>query len=558
MHKAFSLFRLISIVTTVLAGCFLLFLTAASAVSTCTIRGDYLEKTFFISSSVFPKIILLCFFAVITRIPAVRNTLHSVSSTASSQKPHRRLLLTLVLFFFSASWVLLTQPTVISDQAEIQTAAEQLNYGDLSCLRQGGYLSRYPHQAGAILISALIQRIVGRDNYLVYQLANALMAAICYYLLLRMSQSSGLSLRKPNLLFAAGLLFFPFLFYSTFVYATIPSFFLCLLSYERILRFEQSPSLLSSVTAGISMALAVFLKQNSLIFLIAAVLFSIRSAFRYGLSRLFLTVSLIFFTALSLFLPKPLLEHFTGISIPDGISPYSYLAMGIQDGDRAPGWYNMYINTIYGEAGTISEIQKENALRDFKERLAYFHHNPQDAIRFYIQKNASQWNNPTFESLWINQVRGSNIRPADWVRRLVRPTGADFLTKILNPIQFLFLFLAVLSLFYLPADLENVSFLLLITFVGGFLFHTFWEAKCQYTLPYMVLLLPFSLKGMETVFAFSASPGAFFHSCPIYKHILLVLSLFLLLILSVILVQSGFLTCDNAVYAEYLQQVRAS
>lgn len=34
-----------------------------------------------------------------------------------------------------------------------------------------------------------------------------------------------------------------------------------------------------------------------------------------------------------------------------------------------------------------------------------------------------------------------------------------------------------------------------LTFIGGFIFHLFWEGKCQYTLPYFMLLLPLSIIG---------------------------------------------------------------
>lgn len=31
--------------------------------------------------------------------------------------------------------------------------------------------------------------------------------------------------------------------------------------------------------------------------------------------------------------------------------------------------------------------------------------------------------------------------------------------------------------------------------VGGFVFHFFWEMQCSYTLPYFLLLFPYSIKG---------------------------------------------------------------
>ena len=36
---------------------------------------------------------------------------------------------------------------------------------------------------------------------------------------------------------------------------------------------------------------------------------------------------------------------------------------------------------------------------------------------------------------------------------------------------------------------------MIIAVLGGFLFHIFWEGKCQYTLPYYILLFPFSIQG---------------------------------------------------------------
>lgn len=33
-------------------------------------------------------------------------------------------------------------------------------------------------------------------------------------------------------------------------------------------------------------------------------------------------------------------------------------------------------------------------------------------------------------------------------------------------------------------------------FIGGFIFHLFWEAKSQYTITYFVLLIPYCAKGL--------------------------------------------------------------
>ena len=38
--------------------------------------------------------------------------------------------------------------------------------------------------------------------------------------------------------------------------------------------------------------------------------------------------------------------------------------------------------------------------------------------------------------------------------------------------------------------------LLPMIFIGGFIFHLFWEAKGQYTITYFVLLIPYCVKGV--------------------------------------------------------------
>lgn len=66
----------------------------------------------------------------------------------------------------------------------------------------------------------------------------------------------------------------------------------------------------------------------------------------------------------------------------------------------------------------------------------------------------------------------------------------------LNILQSIILFgsmlYAVYALFFNSAPVSTV---LPLTFIGGFIFHIFWEGKCQYTLPYFVLLLPLSIIG---------------------------------------------------------------
>ena len=553
--------RLLRMVSAALSVCFILLLLVMSGISTCTIRGDYHETTFFISAPLLPKICLLALFILALRFLRIRPLQDLLARLNSDErfleKVRRRC--TLILFFAAAFWVCVTQPTVISDQSEIQTAAEQINYHDYSCTMPGGYLSRHQHQIGIVLTAALIQRFVGRDNFLFFQLMNAVMAALTFYYMSRLAQRMRLSGTVQIGILVLGLLFFPYLFYSTFIYATIPSLLLSFAAFDLAARHEAVPGFKTAVLSALSMGFAIFLKQNALIFFIALFIYTVITAWqKRSLMHFLLPVFLVITTISALQLPKPILEGITKTKLTGGITPYAYITMGVQDGDRAPGWYNMYVNTSYGESEYNTELQKEIVLRDLAERLSYFRDNPSDALRFFLQKIASEWNNSTFEAFWINEVRGSTIRPATWVNRISRPTGVDFIIRFLNPLQFLILALALTGLLDRSTDHPNLFYLPLLTFVGGFVFHAVWEAKCQYTLPYFIMLFPYAAYGISVLRKAVCSPVKFFSGLSVGRKACLAVLLFLFVFAAILIARSGILTTDNEAYAAYLSEVRSA
>ena len=77
--------------------------------------------------------------------------------------------------------------------------------------------------------------------------------------------------------------------------------------------------------------------------------------------------------------------------------------------------------------------------------------------------------------------------------------GQNFFSKILNLLQFMVLMGSLLFCVFDTSRIKNGWIMLQTIFVGGFLFHIFWEAKCQYTLPYFMLLVPLAVKGYSNI-----------------------------------------------------------
>lgn len=48
-------------------------------------------------------------------------------------------------------------------------------------------------------------------------------------------------------------------------------------------------------------------------------------------------------------------------------------------------------------------------------------------------------------------------------------------------------------------NMSNEFILLITVFIGGFLFHTIWEMKSRYTMPYVIMLIPVVNIGIQEI-----------------------------------------------------------
>ena len=56
---------------------------------------------------------------------------------------------------------------------------------------------------------------------------------------------------------------------------------------------------------------------------------------------------------------------------------------------------------------------------------------------------------------------------------------------------------------------DDLSLFFFLTVLGGFVFHTFWEAKSQYALPYFTLLIPLAVDGYRVTANLLIQPEVF-------------------------------------------------
>ena len=302
------------------------------------------------------------------------------------------------------------------------------------------------------------------------------------------------------------------------------------------------------------LTLSVMLRKNSLIPIIAVLLVLLFEALRPGrngkmrLGLLIMAVCLAVTSVGILPLVQKCYEKKAGNTLSSGVTAMSYLAMGMQEASRGCGWYNGFNIDTYDTAGMDTAIANEISRLAIDERLTYFREHPGYTADFYLHKHLSQWADGTyasrqatlatyggrsafFKEVYEGSLSGGYIewcnawqnvlylgvlvfcidslkkrRKSKVVGHMADQTAghtagctADHMADQLDADQ--------LGADQHGADQHGADrhgadrlyiYVGLIAVLGGFLFHTFWEANSRYIFSYSLLLMPYCGAGVYT------------------------------------------------------------
>lgn len=385
----------------------------------------------------------------------------------------------------------------------LYTAAKFLaeNYIDWE---EGGYCFHYPNQNGLILLFVAIIKIFGKTNWMAVQFLNipALLFSAIYcsktvYILFKEEKIARYS-------YLALLLFIPLNFYVTFIYGTLFGLALGITGIYWIIKYCKEGKCLECIIGGGFIVLAIVCKSNYLIFGVAICLILMYdSIVKKRIKSLVIVLAIIGSYVLVCSSMNKIIEYRTGLEVKGGVPSMAWVAMGLQESYRGPGWYNGYNVNIYSQNNYDIEKTKEEIKENIKNRLEYFAEHKGYTVRFFGRKIASQWNEGTFQGFWINN-KDANKRAVEWSSIFTQilengTKGNTLLTYMLNN------YLSVLwcgAIFFLVLERNRVDIyklIYLIVFIGGFIFHLFWEAKGQYTITYVYLMIPYTIKGYAKV-----------------------------------------------------------
>lgn len=299
------------------------------------------------------------------------------------------------------------------------------------------------------------------------------------------------------------------------------------------------------------LTLSVLLRKNSLIPVIAVLLVLLfetlrpdrNSKMRLGL--LIMAVCLAVTSVGILPLVQKCYEKKAGNTLSSGVTAMSYLAMGMQEASRGCGWYNGFNIDTYDTAGMDTALANEISRLAIDERLTYFREHPGYTADFYLHKHLSQWADGTyasrqatlatyggrsafFKEVYEGSLSGGYI---EWCNAWQNVLYLGVLVFCIGSLKKRRKSRAAGHMDGRTADrmaehtagytadqmAEHTTgctadrpgtdrlgtdhlyvYVGLIAVLGGFLFHTFWEANSRYIFSYSLLLMPYCGAGVYT------------------------------------------------------------
>lgn len=418
--------------------------------------------------------------------------------------------LTCLFIGLGVLWIALTQMRPGSDPAKIYAIALQWRDGDFSAFEEGEYLFCYPFQSGIILFYYLLSFVFGTESYVGPQLVNVAALAVVYILLTLLARFYWKEDRKVSILvYPALICWVPLFFFITYIYGILPGMACAVGAVYLAARYLETRKYAHMIGAALCIGVATVLKMNCLIYLVAIACFMLYDALESILSngpdngkrkQWMASVGFVILMCVSVWgcnrVTEQIVEHLSGYDMPEGEVMVSWVVMGLSEAPKGPGDYNGYIGDVFSGNNYDTELATQQSLVDLRKIIKRMLSDPIDeGLPFFGRKTAYQWNDPTFISMERMRGRKSAIEMLPSVKSLIEGEGSVALSVILNYVQTLILSGILLYLILNWNSRNLYELMTAVVFLGGYLFHTLWEAGASYTIPYFTIMIPYAVKG---------------------------------------------------------------
>ncbi len=419
------------------------------------------------------------------------------------QNTHILLIVHIFIAVLMLAAILICRYQPVADQFSSLYSAYYFLQGDYTSWKFAGYLYIYPKMKPLVLLFLPFVALFGAEGGgVAFQVFNLAMLLLASYSLYRFCKTVGLNSTITSILF---ILYLPITFYCFFIYGNIASLSLSMVAFWKIADFLEGSRVRDAVCSVAMLSIAGLVKETAIIPLIAVFIVILSNAIIHKKAKHLLLLPL---CLICLYCGSQAVGlTFEGITHEESstdLACYGHLTMGISEGTwAADGWYNGYTSALIAACNYDLDLYAAESEKTFQQHAREFWSDPSYFIPFLARKTASQWNNPTFQSIWIQQVMlNHNLLPIPSAEAIApeylcldgSPSNMVFYF-IFNLLQSLILFGSLCYFLFDAKKATLTAFLPAIAFIGGFLFLLFWEAKAQYTILFWVFLFPYTVAG---------------------------------------------------------------
>ena len=364
------------------------------------------------------------------------------------------------------------------------------------------YFNFYPFQLGFVFICEIIYRIFGTSTAMPVEIINVMCVGIAY---LGIAKITRVLFKKRSIEFIAILLLagcFQPIFFTAFAYGNIIGMCCAIWASYLLIRYFQSSKYVLLIPCAVLLILATLAKYNNMIYLVAfAVMLIIHTikekkwqSIAFALALCIATVGVNNLIIMSY-------EARANVKFANGVSQTLYLDMGINESYMAPGWYNGIALETYKNANLNDELASSMAWNDINYRLDVFGNDLNYTVDFFGKKIISQWLEPTFESIWVSEVKQHYYDINGIGKAIYDGSTGQFFDLYFNfYTQILYiLFAAGIYLLFIRKKSNIETVLLPLVILGGFGYHLLFEGKSQYILTYIILLIPTASYAMNII-----------------------------------------------------------
>lgn len=411
-------------------------------------------------------------------------------------------------FVLALIWNILAKASPAHDSYYVVMLAQDFANGDFTAITNPDYFNFYPFQLGYSFICEIFFKILGDnpfDTIFALQILNiiALVSINAAIIILTSLSFNSKSVTNFTIFLLFGCIQ-PILF-TTFHYGNLLGFAFSMWAVVFTCLFIKSKRWFWIIPAAICIGIGALVKSNSLIILVAICIILVLDFLKTHSWLNLVSAALSVVLGLSL---NPLVissyENRADASLGDGVPKVLWLDMGLQETDNAqrPGWYNPSCTVHqYAYANYDSEKAAEVGCENISKRIAEFIKYPYDCADFFARKTISQWNDPTFMSVWVSATRPTTGTTGEFVDSMYNGTigaATESYTNFYQSVIYVFTAVGVVLIIASRNIRKNILAVAIpLVFLGGFFYHLLFEAMPQYNLTYFILFIPLAAYGLS-------------------------------------------------------------